>query len=239
MSEKELEALFKQDTALEPSSELKGKIIARVSAEMKKTKAERPRGAIWKRWVPLVACFALVLVLGIGFFGLINESYQAVYIDVNPSVALHVNRFGNVNGVEYLNEDAEQALAALELEGLSAEDALESMISAYDSAGYFKDGAEIHISAVSEKNKNADKLLDKLCARAEKVKGEKKYEVKSSKMSAEEKAQAEEYGISPGKYRVITEVIEKHPEYTVEDLKDKSMAELKDLLNKGQGKNKK
>ena len=150
-----------------------------------------------------------------------------------------VNRFGNVNGVEYLNEDAEQALAALELEGLSAEDALESMISAYDSAGYFKDGAEIHISAVSEKNKNADKLLDKLCARAEKAKGEKKYEVKSSKMSAEEKAQAEEYGISPGKYRVITEVIEKHPEYTVEDLKDKSMAELKDLLNKGQGKNKK
>lgn len=48
---------------------------------------------------------------------------------------------------------------------------------------------------------------------------------------------ADEYGISPGRYRVIAEIIEKYPHYTVEDLKDKSMAELKELLaNKGKKK---
>lgn len=46
-------------------------------------------------------------------------------------------------------------------------------------------------------------------------------------------AEADEYGISHGKYRIISEIIEKHPTYTVEDLKDKSMAELKDMLTNG------
>ena len=46
-------------------------------------------------------------------------------------------------------------------------------------------------------------------------------------------AEADEYGISPGKYRIISEIIENHPTHTVEDLKDKSMAELKDMLTNG------
>lgn len=40
----------------------------------------------------------------------------------------------------------------------------------------------------------------------------------------------------PGKYRIISEIIENHPTHTVEDLKDKSMAELKDMLTNGIGK---
>lgn len=38
--------------------------------------------------------------------------------------------------------------------------------------------------------------------------------------------------IAAGKYKVIAEIVEAHPEYTVDDLKDKSMAELKELLPK-------
>ena len=49
---------------------------------------------------------------------------------------------------------------------------------------------------------------------------------------ADEREEAKEHGISPGKYKVISEIIGANPEYTVEDLKDKSMAELKDLLPK-------
>ncbi|MBO5295292.1 MAG: hypothetical protein J6B71_08645 [Clostridia bacterium] len=57
-------------------------------------------------------------------------------------------------------------------------------------------------------------------------------------MTAEDRTEANEYGISPGKYRVIEQVIEKHPNYTVEELKDMSMAELKELLTKDKGNKK-
>ena len=240
MTEKDFERLYQNTDELTPSPALKEKMIREAAAEMEKKRArERSSHSFVRKWIPLAACFALLLVLGVGFFALGGEHYQTVYIDVNPSVALHVNRFGKISGVEYLNGDAEEALEGIKLKGLSAEDALESMITAYDGVGYFKEGAEIHISAVTEKNKNADKLLSKLIARAEKIKGNKKYEVSSAKLTETERTEADAYGISPGKYRVIAEVIEKHPEYSVEELKDKSMAELKALLDKAQGKNKK
>ena len=111
------------------------------------------------------------------------------------------------------------------------------MIKAYDEAGYFEADAEIYISAISNKNKNSDKLLRKLAERAEKVKGEKNYSVNVNELNAHDKSEAEKYGISPGKYRVISEIIEEDSTYTVEDLKDKSMSELKDMLSGGKDKN--
>ena len=60
----------------------------------------------------------------------------------------------------------------------------------------------------------------------------------TTKLTAENRAEADEYGISPGKYRIISEIIEKYPSYTIEDLKDKTMAELKELLTKNKGNKK-
>lgn len=239
MTDKEFEMLYKNSPDLTPPSELKVDILLRMREEMDK-KQERKKvrsfATITKRLMPIAACFVFVFILIGGFFGLENEDYQTVYIDVNPSTALHVNRFGKVSGVEYINEDAKAALGGVKLKGLAAEDALEKMIDAYDDAGYFENGAEIYISAVSEKNKNYDKLLSKMQERAEKVKGERGYSVNINKLTAEDKTKAKEYDISPGKYRVIEQIIEKHPNYTVEDLKDKSMAELKGMLTNENGK---
>lgn len=238
MTDKEFEMLYKNITELTSPSELKAEILLRMSEEMEKKK-ERKKilsfTTITKRLMPIAACALFVFILIGGLFGLGNEGYQTVYIDVNPSVALHVNRFGKVSGVEYINEDAKDALDGVKLKGLAAEDALEKMIDAYDDAGYFEDSAEIYISAVSEKNKNYDKLISKMQERAEKVKGERGYSVNVNKLTSEDRNEAKEYDISPGKYRVIEQIIEKNPSYTVEELKDMSMAELKKLLTQKPG----
>ena len=240
MTDKDFEKLFKESEEIKPRAELKNEILAKAKQEMATTvipKEKRsPRISLFaKRLMPIAACFVFVFILIGGMLGLGNENYQTVYIDVNPSVALNVNRFDKVSSVEYLNEDAEKALSSVKLKGLTAEDALEKVIDAYDDAGYFENGAEIYISAVSEKNKNYDKLLSKMQERAEKVKGKRGYSVNVNKLTAEDRTEAKEYDISPGKYRVISEIIEKHPNYTVEDLKDKSMAELKKLLTQKHG----
>lgn len=241
MTDKDFEKLFKQSEEITPHADLKNEILAKAKQEMattaiKKEKSSPRISPLAKRLMPIAACFVFVFILIGGMLGFGNENYQTVYIDVNPSVALNINRFGKVSSVEYLNEDAKEALDGIKLKGLSAEDALEKMINAYDDAGYFGNDAEIYISAVSEKNKNYDKLLSKMQERAEKVKGERGYSINVNKLTAEDRTEAKEYDISPGKYRVISEIIEKHPNYTVEDLKDKSMAELKDMLTNGMGK---
>ena len=248
MTDKDFEKLFKQSEGITPRADLKNEILAKAKQEMatiaiKKEKRSPRVSPFAKRLMPIAACFLFVFIVVGGMLGLDNESYQTIYIDVNPSTALNVNRFGKVSSVEYLNEDAEKALNNVKLKGLAAEDALEKMIDAYDDAGYFENGAEIYISAVSKKNKNYDKLLSKMQERAEKVKGERDYPINVNKMTAEDRTAAKEYYISPGKYRVIEQIIEKYPNYTIEDLKDKSMAELKDMLKKdivkGNGKGKK
>ncbi|MBP3300319.1 MAG: hypothetical protein J6M34_02295 [Clostridia bacterium] len=243
MTDKDFEKLFKESKEITPRADLKNEILAKTKQEMetsaiRKERKSPRRSPLAKRLMPIAACFVFVFILIGGMLGLENENYQTVYIDVNPSVALNVNRFGKVSSVEYLNEDAKEALNGIKLKGLSAEDALEKMITAYDNEGYFNSNAEIYISAASEKNKNADKLLAKLSERAEKIKGNRNYSVNTTKLTAEDRTEANEYGISPGKYRVIEQVIEKHPNYTVEELKDMSMAELKELLTKDKGNKK-
>ena len=241
MTDKDFEKIFKQSEEITPRADLKNEILAKAKQEMSTTAIQKEKKSprifpLAKRLMPIAACFVFVFILIGGMLGLSNENYQTVYIDVNPSVALNVNRFGKVSSVEYLNEDAEKALNGVKLKGLAAEDALEKMIDAYDDAGYLGNDAEIYISAVSEKNKNYDKLLSKMQERAEKVKGERGYSINVNKLTTEDRTEAKEYDISPGKYRVISEIIEKHPNYTVEDLKDKSMAELKDMLANDNGK---
>ena len=243
MTDKDFEKIFKQSEEIAPRADLKNEILVKAKQEISSTAIKKEKkssriSTLTKRLMPLAACFVFLFILIGGMLGFVNENYQTVYIDVNPSVALNVNRFGRVSGVEYLNEDAEETLNGIKIKGLSAEDALEKMITAYDGAGYFDSDAEIYISAVSEKNKNIDNLLVKLSKRAEKIKGNRNYSVNTTKLTTEDRAEADEYGISPGKYRIICEIIEKHPSYTVEDLKDKSMAELKELLNANKGNQK-
>lgn len=230
----DMKKLLKESSELTPRESLAEEILKRAESELavktaisSREKPKRPFGS--KKWISLTACFAFLVVIFGGFIGVYNESYQTVYIDVNPSVALELNRFEKVNDVEYLNEDAKEALGSLDLRGQSAENALKMLISAYDTAGYFENGAELYISTAQGKNKNSAKLLEKLCDCAEKEKGNKNYSVNKGEFSEEDRASAKEEGISPAKYSLINKIIKENPEYTFDELKSMTMGELKKL----------
>ena len=126
----------------------------------------------------------------------------------------------------------------VDLIGCSPEEALELVLTAYTRQGYFEEEAELYISVTDEDDKGSQELLNRLKNHAEKVKGNKNYSVNTLHLSKEAKTEAEELGISPGKYNVISKIIEKLPSYSVEDLKDLPMSELK-KLEKEAGKNNK
>lgn len=236
MTEKEFERMLETAPELEPRAELKEQILARATSELNintTTVKKKPTPSPFKRlklWIPIAACFAIALLILGGAFGLNNEKYQTVYVDVNPSVAIHFNRFEKVSEVEPLNDDAKEVLESIDLDGKTPEEAIECVVELYETHGYFETEALVLISA-DEKDA---KIANRLAAHAEKIKGNKKYTVSSQALTSEEKEEAKEAGISPGKYRIISEILEKDPSYTFEELKDMPMSVL-NKINKSLG----
>ena len=240
MTDKDIEKLFEECDGLDMSHVKKDDVLAKAKQEMyfntessenQKKKSSFPLLFTKKRFILLLSGLALVFTFCIGMLGLYYENFQTIYIDVNPSVALKLNRFERVIGVEYLNEDAKNLLSDTKLIGCNAQDALEMVIKACDSAGYVQSDSQIYISASSKEEKNAEKLLQKLKGHAENISKEQNetYAVNTYNAKKNEKKDFEKESLSPAKYNVIKEIIEEDDRYKMEDLKDKSMGELHKL----------
>ena len=209
MTNKDIEKMLNECDGLDMSHIKKDDVLAKAKQEMyfntesvKEEKEEKSfLSALFtnKRFAPALAGAALALMICVGSIGLYNENFQTVYIDINPSVALKLNRFERVIGVEFLNEDAKALLADTRLVGCDAKEALQTVISACDSAGYVKENSEIYISASAKEEKSSQKLLDKLKGHAETMREEdsETYAVNTYNAKKDEKKDFEKESLSP------------------------------------------
>lgn len=209
-----------------PEEPLKQRIVGDIKVvsniKHKKIKTFMPRLA--------VACAAVLIVLVLGGIGLHNENYMSLYIDVNPSVELSVNRFDIVNGVNYINADAEQCFKDLSIIGKTSQKAVESIIDTLSAKNYLNDNAEMYLSGFSSKRADIAKKLEKIKEQAENYKkNNNSYSVVVGRTDFNEKDNntAKNHGLTPAKYKIITEIIALDSSYTIEILKDKSIRELK------------
>lgn len=243
MTDKDIEKMLEECDGLDMSHVKKDDVLAKAkqemyfntaSAEEQKKKSSFPLLFTKKRFIPILAGVALMLTLCIGMIGLYYENFQTIYIDVNPSVALKLNRFERVIGVEYLNEDAKNLLSGTNLVGCNAQDALETVINACNSAGYVQSDSQIYISASAKEEKKAEELLQKLKGHAENMRQEhdETYAVNTYNAKKGEKKDFEKESLSPAKYNVIKEIIEEDDSYKIEDLRDKPMNELHKLKDR-------
>ena len=246
MTEKDIEKMLGEDDGLDMSHIKKDDILAKArqelyfgsasEAEVKKEKKSFFSIFSSKRFIPIVATIACVFTLFVGMIGLYNENYQTIYIDVNPSVALTLNRFDRVIEVKYLNDDAKNLLANTDLVGADVEDAMQTVISTCDKAGFVKEDSEIYLSAISKDDKKSGELLNKLKQSAQSMNANdsssegnaesKAYKVNVYNTKKEEKEKFEKSDISPAKDKMIREISEQDGDYRPEDLKGKSMYEL-------------
>ena len=243
MTQKDIERMLNESGGLDTSHIKKDDILAKAkqemyfgSAEIQEPKKEKDSFALLftkKRFIPIAAGIALAFTLFSGMIGLYNENFQTVYIDINPSVALKLNRFERVIGVEYLNDDAKTLLSDTKLVGCDAKEALATVISTCNLAGYVNESSEIYISATSKQEKNAEELLTKLKCHAENMKEQEAetYSVSTYNAKKEKKENYEKSSLSPAKYDIIHEIIEDNEDYEIDDLRDKTMGELKKIKN--------
>lgn len=97
----------------------------------------------WQRLA--AACVLLVLCAGGVFSWLWFSTKAVVSIDVNPSVALSLNRFEYVIDTQAGNTDGAEVLDDLSLKNLKLSTALDALMGAMSRKGYLTDDAQISV----------------------------------------------------------------------------------------------
>ena len=240
MKNKDIEKILSKSNSIAPSSNLKDRVIKECSSYIPEAKPKKNYFPL-KRMIAFATMFVILLTGTFTGVGLHNEKYESIYIDVNPSVELIINRFNVINEINYLGDDALETFSSVSLKGKKLDDGLNVMMETLDKKGYFQE-AEMYISISSERGEKASKLLEDIYTKAQTYKNDKGYSVNINKesFSKEEKEEAREHDLSPTKYRIIKEIIENDEEFSMDDfddLKDHSMKDLKDIHDNGPGKN--
>lgn len=195
-------------------------------------------------WIPKVAAAAamLVLVLGLGLgFGFYQENYKivsTVSIDVNPSLALHLNSKQVVVEAQAINEDGKIILENKELNGKPLCEAMDTVLDSMIEKGYLNENANsILVSVDSETEEKSTELKEVLNKDVETSLKEKKFDAsvitQSVKKNDELKSKAEENNISLGKAKLIERILAQDTRYTFEDLAKLSINELNLLTVSG------
>lgn len=182
------------------------------------------------------AAFIIILIFAACAYWLTDFLYldtETVYLEVNPSFELDVNRLDRVRAVRYMNEDAEELFRGYNPKGKKIDAIVAAFIDRSVEKGYIKDEEDVvYISSSAKNSSRAEKILSRLSAAAEKRIKERniKAVIQKNRVSKEEREKARELNVSPAKLKIINEIISYDSSYTVEDLKDKTVRELLIIL---------
>ena len=102
-------------------------------------KRRKPRGNAVTGGL-LAAC---LMVVCIGFYTQFVQAYAEVYISVNPSVRMNLNRRGDVLSMEGMNRDGRMLLEDYKLESRDRLEVAESLIERVIDRGYMKPGSRV------------------------------------------------------------------------------------------------
>lgn len=235
MKNKDIEKLFASVTPVVPDKDVKNKILTAAAAIP--VICDKPINkflVFTKRYALSLACLLIVFIAAVTTLGVYNTSYYEVYLDVNPSIEVCVNRFGVISKVKCINEDAKECLKGVNLKGKRPEDAVEDIAYVLAQSGYFDDRSELFVSGYSEDFGEVDKTVEALYYLLTDLAEQKGYSVQvfTGEFTKEEKDAAKKASISPLKYSIISELISLDDRYSVQELALRTMGELNDAYTK-------
>ncbi|MCD8376548.1 MAG: PepSY domain-containing protein, partial [Oscillospiraceae bacterium] len=180
-----------------------------------------------KYYIPLTIVAAL-LVVCVGIFGLVQwqsggGSNSVVLLDVNPSISLTVSAREKVLSAEGLNEDGQQVLSDLELEGVDLTTAVSAIVGSMLQKGYLSDLQNAILVSVENDDAATAAQLEALVSEAISSafsSSEVESAVLTQTVTEDETVTqlAETYGISAGKAALILALIQQDETLTAENL---------------------
>lgn len=212
------------DSVLQDCDEQKGRII--YMKEKKKTSLLRTVAGV-------AAAFALLFggILGLNAYNGSQAVASTVLLDVNPSIEIRVNRQEKVLAVTPLNEDAKKVVGTMDFSGSSLEITVNALIGSLLRNGYISDAANSILVTVDSSDLAAgEELQAKLMAEIRSLLEGSDRSVallgQTIKPDKDTARLAEQYGITAGKARLITQITEQNPAYVFADLVPMTINEL-------------
>ena len=190
-----------------------------------------------RRFASLAAVFLILLgsVIGVNAYQMNKAVSARVSLDVNPSVEIQVNKNERVLDVVALNEDGKVIVGDMDFSGSDIDVAVNALVGSMMRNGYLSDMANSILVTVSGRDTTRDAALQaRITEEIERILAG--YSVDGAILSqvlVEDKsleAIAKEYGITPGKARLIEEIIASNPLYTIADLVPLTINELNLLM---------
>lgn len=229
LKNKDVEAMFRSVGKAVPSDGLKDRILS--EAKSIPIVVSEPVSAVRRfsvGYAALMAAFVLMLISAVLTWGFYGENYYEVYIDVNPSISLTVNRFGVVNKVTAINDDAQSCLDGTNIEGKSVEEAVTEIADALEKDGFLSDGATLYVSGYTGKSEKIENAVEALYYRLMDYTEESGYDVSvvSEEFSYEDAVGAAEYDVSPLKYKYMARLVSLDDSYDAAELASLKINEI-------------
>jgi hypothetical protein len=161
------------------------------------------------RFRGLVAAAVALVVLGAGSYAYATPYYY-LSLDVNPSVQMEANVFGQVISLEAANDDGVVILDGKKYKNKSADKVMAEIVETIGEEGYLDSGEnDLLIAAASKDDKKAAIMANKLAKAAEKEMRDKgfKNDIITDHYGYDMVQQAKAYGMTPGKYNLVTHVL--------------------------------
>ena len=158
-------------------------------------------------------------------------------LDVNPGVRIYVKEDNTVLAIEATNDDGEEIVAELTLEGENYEVAVEKIVDELYEQGYLEaESSSVLISVEKKQIEISERVNAKINAAFEKhgkiasvIEQELDELEEDMKKTIDE--MAKKYDISKGKAHVIEKIREEMPELSEEELAELNMSDLGMMLN--------
>ncbi len=164
-----------------------------------------------------------------------TEQLSYVSISINPEIELAVNDQSVVKEVININDDAAVVTSDLNLVGKNVDDAIDTVIDTTVDTGYLDEYADDNQVIVTTMNDNEttrktleDRVINRVNKRLERR--EAAAVVVAYGLTDALKQQADKYDVSNGKMLLIDKAIVLNSTLKVEDLVDKSIKEIQQLI---------
>lgn len=183
----------------------------------------RPAGRPLPRLMAAAACLLLLLTVGNWFY--FTPTAQ-ISIDINPSLELGINRFGQVISVEGRNDDGQVLADSLQIKYLNYNDAIHRILECDSIASLLAGDAVMTIGVIGPDGPQSFQILSDLETCTAQVQNTHCYHA-----HAEEVEAADAAGLSYGKYRAYLQLLNLDPGITPEEVQGMTMRQIWDLMD--------
>ncbi len=175
------------------------------------------------KYIVAVAC-CIVVLLGASGYYTYNTPAAVISFDINPSIELEVNIFDKIINVISYNSEGQSIVDEISLKNKNYVVAINEILRNEKIISFLQSGNNVEILVAGKDESKSDKM--RACLLSETGLGDENIHC----CNWDSMTTAHLEGVSCGKYHLYLQLQDENPDITIEDIKNLSMKEIKEML---------